>query len=494
VTDPAPVEEQEDPGHVRILTIITAVVIFSLWLMPLASSLWLDELGTWWVVKDGAGDAVHRALTFHGQSPLYYLIVWSARMVGGDSEVVLRLPSLIAAGVSAFLLYRLARTLISLEAARLTVLAFAVIQTVAFEASEARPYAMATLAAIASTYALVRWLDEGRRWAPAIVYALIAIVLVWLHYLFALVFVAHAVYAIVRLRRGETDVSPRRLAAVALIVMAGVVPLAIQLASLWDRRSSLSIPSDASVELFAIVLLPPLLVVSVFLGSLIARLSNPVRIAPVSARSSTLVLLGTWLLFPIVTLFLISTLTPVVFLSSRYFASAMPAMALFAGWGIACVEPAAVRRTVAIVLAVLSVLAYGGTSKGEDWRGVAAFEQAHADSSTIVLLHPALVESAQLDWFSDPEKRSYLLSVQSYYPLTGRVLPMPYVLDDGARDYLEGLVTDELEGADRFLLVTRYPQVPFRAWLDGRLRPDGYRSSVIGTFGAVQVIEFERPT
>ena len=41
------------------------------------------------------------------------------------------------------------------------------------------------------------------------------------------------------------------------------------------------------------------------------------------------------------------------------------------------------------------------------------------DPSTIVLLHPELVESAQLDWFSDPEKRSYLLSVQSYYPMEG---------------------------------------------------------------------------
>ena len=108
--------------------------------------------------------------------------------------------------------------------------------------------------------------------------------------------------------------------------------------------------------------------------------------------------------------------------------------------------------------------------------------------------HPALVESAQLDWFSDPEKRSYLLSVQSYYPMVGRVTPMPYVLDDAARGYFEGLVTGELAGVDRFLLVTRYTQVPFRDWLDGRLTPDGYRSTVIGKFGVIKVIEFSRST
>ena len=181
-------------------------------------------------------------------SPLYYLIVWAARVVGGNSEVVLRLPSLIAAAVSAVVLYRLARPLISREAARLTVLVFAAGQVAAFEASEARPYAMATLAVIASTYALVRWLDDGRRWSPALVYALLAITVVWMHYLFALVLVAHALYALIRLRRGETEVTVRRLAAVAVIVTAGIVPLAIQLASLWDRRSSLSIPSEASVR------------------------------------------------------------------------------------------------------------------------------------------------------------------------------------------------------------------------------------------------------
>jgi hypothetical protein len=287
----------------------------------------------------------------------------------------------------------------------------------------------------------------------------------------------------------------RRLAAVAVIVTAGVIPLAIQLASLWDRRSSLSIPSEGSVSAFALVLLPPVLVASVFLGSLLASARDRVRIAPVPARSSTFVLLAGWLLFPVVTLFLVSALTPLNFIWPRYLSSVGPAIALFAGWGIASLEPAAVRRVVAIVLAILSVMAYGGKLKnGEDWQGTAAFERNHADPATIVLLHPELVESAQLDWFSDPEKRSYLLSVQSYYPMEGHVTPMPYILDDESRDYLEGLVIGELAGVDRFLLVTPDVRVPFRDWLDGRLTPEGYTSRVIGTFGVIQVIEFSRST
>ena len=147
---PQPTEEPPAPGHVRWLLIVTAVVIGSLWLIPLfsAADLWVDELGTWWVVEDGLGDTVHRALTFHGQSPLYYSIIWVARVVGGNSEVVLRLPSLIATAVSVVLLYRLTRSLIGREAAWFAVLVFAATQAVAFEASEARPYALATLAVV----------------------------------------------------------------------------------------------------------------------------------------------------------------------------------------------------------------------------------------------------------------------------------------------------------------------------------------------------------
>ncbi len=490
-----PVEAPPASDHVRLLAIMTGALVWALWLVPLSSSLWLDELGTWWVVKDGLGDTVHRALTFHGQSPLYYVIVWIARHVGGNSEVVLRLPSLLAAAASAFLLYRLARTLISKEAALLAVLVFAATNSVAFEASEARPYAIANLAVIASTYALVRWLDQGQSWRPAIVYALIAASVVWMHYLFALVLVPQAVYALVRLRRGQTEVPGRRMVAVAMVVVAAMVPLAVQLASLWDRRASLSIPADATALDFAVALLPPVLVASLFLGSLIARTRGPLRISPVPARPSTLVLLGSWILFPIVTLFLVSALTPLTFLSPRYYVSAAPAAALLAGWAIAALQPATARRAIAMVLVLLSVLAFGGALKnGEDWRGAAAFERAHAGPDTIVLLHPALVESAQLDWFTDPVRRSYLLSVTSYYPIDGRVMPMPYILDADARAYLEGLVTGPLSDADRFLLVTRYPQVPFREWLDGRLTASGYRSRVIATFGVIQVIEFARST
>ena len=238
--------------------------------------------------------------------------------------MVLRLPSLIAAVAVRDPAVPARPDLISREAARLAVLVFAARQVVAFEASEARPYAMATLAVIASTYALVRWLDDGRRWSLALVYALLAVTVVWLHYLFALVLVPTRCTRSSAPTGGDRG-TVRRLAAVAVIVVAGIVPLADP-ARLAVGSTLVAVDPERRVRQgFAVVLLPPVLVASLFLGSLFARMRTACGSRRCTARSSTLVLLGTWLLFPVVTLFLVSALTPLTFLSLRYFASVAPA-------------------------------------------------------------------------------------------------------------------------------------------------------------------------
>jgi hypothetical protein len=55
-------------------------------------------------------------------------------------------------------------------------------------------------------------------------------------------------------------------------------------------------------------------------------------------------------------------------------------------------------------------------------------------------------------------------------------------------------VTTEIALRTEFFLVTRYPFVPFRAWLDGRLAPEGWHSEVVGKFGVIEVISFKRPS
>src|ERR1041384_8182196 len=81
--------------------------IATLWLLPMRGSLWMDELGTYFVNKDGLHQTIERAWHIQGQTPLWYAIEWAVRSVGGKSEFVLRLPSLVAMSIALYLFYRL---------------------------------------------------------------------------------------------------------------------------------------------------------------------------------------------------------------------------------------------------------------------------------------------------------------------------------------------------------------------------------------------------
>ena len=100
-------------------------------------------------------------MRFRAKYPLYYVGLWLTNRVVGHSEAALRLPSLVCIGLGTFLLFRIARRLADTETARLAIVAFAVWPQVVFAASDARPYALATVLAIAATWALIQWLDHG---------------------------------------------------------------------------------------------------------------------------------------------------------------------------------------------------------------------------------------------------------------------------------------------------------------------------------------------
>ena len=188
-------------------------------------------------------------------------------------------------------------------------------------------------------------------------------------------------------------------------------------------------------------------------------------------------------------------------LAPRYFVSTLPALALLVGWGLRTIGPPRARAIAATTVVVVALLSTGGLQHSsasqevsyEDWRGAARAEQTIVGNTHIpVLVHTAYVESARISWLTRLETRSYLLSPLSIYPMTGRIIAMPYTLDGPAYAYLQGIMDRILVHAKRFLLVTRYPFVPYRTWLDGRLGPLGYRSRLVGTYGTIEIILFQR--
>ena len=66
-------------------------------------SFWLDELHTAWVIWDAFDDVAPRALLGH-QSPVYFVGVWFWKQLIGDSELALRLSSVLAVALGGVVL------------------------------------------------------------------------------------------------------------------------------------------------------------------------------------------------------------------------------------------------------------------------------------------------------------------------------------------------------------------------------------------------------
>src|SRR4051794_34897958 len=175
---------QDARFHARFLWAVTILSGGVLWLRPIASSFWEDELVTWWVIDGSFREMLHRSYALQGQSALYYPVAWFVRHVG-QPEWVLRLPSLVALVVAAYLLFRLATRLLDRELGRMAVLGFVLWPGIGFEASNARPYAIAVLITIASVLALVLWLDRASR-TGMVIWILLAALIAYAHIVFVL--------------------------------------------------------------------------------------------------------------------------------------------------------------------------------------------------------------------------------------------------------------------------------------------------------------------
>ncbi|WDZ88255.1 glycosyltransferase family 39 protein [Micromonospora cathayae] len=128
---------------------------------------WRDELATWSAASRPLPDLLRLAGTVDATTAPYYLLLHGWVAVAGDSVTALRLPSVLAVAAAAGLTAVLGERLFGRRAGLLGGLLFAVLPSTSRYGQEARPYALATLLAVAATLLLVAALRRPgpARWA-----------------------------------------------------------------------------------------------------------------------------------------------------------------------------------------------------------------------------------------------------------------------------------------------------------------------------------------
>jgi hypothetical protein len=474
-----------------VLVAGAALILFQ-WVIPMVSSLWIDELGTFWVIDGDLGSTVDRAWRFHGQTPLYYALVWLTTRVFGTSELVMRLPSLIAMAGASVVLFRMTQRMFDRSAAMLATAGFIVIPAIAGAAGDARPYALAMLTALVATDLLDRWHRNPSSWLAA-GYGLAAAAVVYSHYVFATILVAHLAYHVWQMRRAPDQRRRRRGTAVAGVTfLLALAPTFPQVAALLGRRDELTFSSTPGFEdLVAIWVLPTTAVV--LLAALIWRLvTAPSEVRPLPAAPVVLATLG--FVVPPVTLFLMGQLSDVVLWTRRYWMVAFPFGAILIGAMLArlLATPDRVRRGALVILAlgVLSTSSFNHSV--EDWRGaIASANAAIGEPDTPVLMYVNLIEAVNPDYLEDPERRSYLSSPAAYYPIEGVVTPMPWAFPtDTYPERVAPLLGSIADEPKVVIVANRSGGAASTAYLSGWLTAQGYRIEQQTSHGQVVVTAF----
>ncbi|MFL6130099.1 MAG: glycosyltransferase family 39 protein [Mycobacteriales bacterium] len=302
-------------------------------------ALWADELATWGMVTV-PWERAWRSLQ-HTDATLgaYYGFMHVWVRVLGASDVLLRLPSVLAMAGAAGLTARIGTRLATPRVGLLSGLLFAVLPTTSRYAQEARPYALVVFVAALCSLALARLLDRPRV-RLLVGYALAVTLLGLLQAIALLLIPAHAL-VVLAVRR-----SLFRPWLVA--VGAGMLP-ALPVLYLGSQQTAqvswIHPPTPSSLTAYPATLLGA----AVGAGMVLA-----LAMSTISTRHPT-VLYTSWAVTPVIGLFAVSQLTALWL--PRYLLFTTPAWALLAGTALGR------ARLVRGVTGLVVVAAVGGTAQ-----------------------------------------------------------------------------------------------------------------------------------
>ena len=419
----APRSRDAENSERLLIIAVGAMVVIQLWFGLIASSLWLDETGTWWIVKDGPVEAMHRAFSWSGQSPFFYLVAWASSRIFGLNEIALRIPSVLAMSGAIYFLFRIGERIF--DRATAAVVAFVFLCVASFYAIDARPYALALLCLTVSVWALLRWVDTNRPF-DAIVYVVAGASLVYAHCIMSLGLGAAVIYGV-----AATWNQRRRLAwLVVMEIVTGLLcaPLVPQLKLFYATRSAhtfTGLPTSGDLlDGFIPCSLAGALVLLVWL---VMSFRRDAAIAGRCTRLAAL-LIGAWALFAPLFLFLLPVATDLRLFVDRYYSSALPGQALLLGGLISSIRVRGVRNALLLILGAASILVQGRISVNshgrEDWRAAMQFVKHEAQAAPVLLVSP-FAEGTDFKALRDPKIHDILFSPELVYgePATSVRLP-----------------------------------------------------------------------
>ena len=467
---------------------LLAFLIFRLWLSPLSSSFWVDEMVTAFVVNHPG----HPSFAIAPQVPesLYY---WLPRVFTGwlgASETAYRIPSVLSMAFALWLIGLTAKRLVHPDAAWLAVFGCFCLRWFNYFAVDARPYALGICVAVASLLCLVRWLDNRHR-GYACGFLIFGSLLWRIHLIYWPFYALLTIYALSRLIARTTPVPATKVTGVFAVLGLLLVPVALKALAILHEAGAHVITELPGLSAFQHELRWSL-VLGLGTGAwLVRRLVKP---APATPPAAPGLLAGLWLT-QAVCLFAFSHITGNSAFIDRYLSLGLPGTALAAAGAAAFFLPAQWWRPAALATAFVAVAISAGASPRHDhsdWRGAALAANQLAPNPAIPVICPSpFVEARTPVWNPDYPLPGFLYSHLPFYTLKGKVYLLPFESADGIA--YAGSLTTRLAAAGKFLVYGSDARVKYwRDWYAPRPELKNWRIQT-REFGDVWLAVFSAP-
>ncbi|GGN19019.1 mannosyltransferase [Actinoplanes campanulatus] len=398
---PSPEDRPDEPEPLTNprLTVLSWLVPFLVagglgWWNLARPGLSEDELATWGMVTIGWAEFRGVLENVDASVGAYYVLLrlWAA--VAGDTDLLLRLPSVLFGAAAAAVVAGIGIRLAGRRAGLTAGLVFALLPGFSRYAQDARPYALVMLAAAVSTYILIGLVDRPR--ARAYVgYSFSVLILGLSHVVALLLLVAHLLL-VVRVRR-----SWRPFLAWACAVLVGVSP-ALPVLYLGQVQSGGQIGWIPPLTWDRLAETPERLFGATIIAGAVIALALTALSLRTSAHALTL-----WALAPVAALAAVAQLTPLWV--PRYLLFVLPAWALLAG--LALCRLSVLRGLVAVLgIGLLAIPAQA------DIRTVYGHDYASRDIAEVIKANQAAGDAVLFGPFADGDQRTSRDAFMRYMP------------------------------------------------------------------------------
>jgi 4-amino-4-deoxy-L-arabinose transferase-like glycosyltransferase len=416
-------------SNAQLLLLIT-LLGFALRIYQLGSeSLWLDEATTF-SLSSGTFGQIFQATSGDVHPPLYYYLVHFF-LLAGDSEFMVRLPSMLLGVLSIPLIYLVTTRLFSQKEGLISSFLLSISLMHIFYSQEARMYSMLAFLTLASLYFFYYAIETNKKEAW-ILFVLFTIMNIYTHYFGFFIFPIEILYYFlinVRISKSLRKIKIKNISHFKMFILSVVtiIILIIPRIQVFIEQAASRVGGEVTWGIGQSNFLPILLArFSTFSSSqsfVYLALFTIGIFASIAYNRKQALLIGLWFILPIIVSYYLAAVMP---FQPRYLIFLLPAFLILVSRGITALgsilfsknthtakySVGTKRNLLLVILSTVGYInSYYSTPNKNDWRAVSSYLGEISNPGDVIVPLPGYMAGPLQHYYDNSSDNTYVEGV-----------------------------------------------------------------------------------